>query len=248
MIVVGMHRSGTSLLSGILERCGFFMGREQTQNRESVFFQDLNREILDLFGCSWRCPDFLPPVAELSQPSAWLKDFMTARLDREMISGHFGIHFLKALGTQPFLWGWKDPRNSLLLPVWKTFFPYAKILHIRREGRAVALSLLAREIRREKGQKLFDLEKKKKIYSAHLALREAYLQRIREGMALFEATCTLQYENLLADPESEIEKVLTSLKIPKKEVPRDALALINPENTNKYEGSEFSWARELPGA
>jgi hypothetical protein len=45
-------------------------------------------------------------------------------------------------------WGWKDPRNTFLLPLWLTIFPEAKIVHIYRNGIDIAQSLSLREGKR----------------------------------------------------------------------------------------------------
>ena len=42
------------------------------------------------------------------------------------------------------LWGWKDPRNSLTLPLWLRLYPEAKIVHVLRHGVDVARSLQKR--------------------------------------------------------------------------------------------------------
>jgi hypothetical protein len=42
-------------------------------------------------------------------------------------------------------WGWKDPRNIFLLPLWLDIFPDAKIIHVFRNGVDVAYSLAQRE-------------------------------------------------------------------------------------------------------
>jgi hypothetical protein len=42
-------------------------------------------------------------------------------------------------------WGWKDPRNTFLLPIWLEIFPNAKIIHIYRNGLDIAKSLAVRE-------------------------------------------------------------------------------------------------------
>ena len=38
IIIIGMHRSGTTLLSKLLEKCGVFMGTKKEENNESIFF------------------------------------------------------------------------------------------------------------------------------------------------------------------------------------------------------------------
>lgn len=97
IIIVGMHRSGTGLLVRLLERCGVFMGDKQTRNGESKFFQTLNRQMLDSFGCSWRCVDFLPETAELRDHYQRLPAMLAARLEKDLVAEHWGRHALSLL-------------------------------------------------------------------------------------------------------------------------------------------------------
>ncbi len=53
IIVAGMHRSGTTLLSNILQRSGLFMGNRQDSHGEAFFFLRLNEWILSQTHCSW---------------------------------------------------------------------------------------------------------------------------------------------------------------------------------------------------
>ena len=45
VVVVGMHRSGTSLVSRILDDCGVMMGKDLQEDHESIFFISLNEWI-----------------------------------------------------------------------------------------------------------------------------------------------------------------------------------------------------------
>ena len=45
VVVVGMHRSGTSLVSRILDDCGVMMGKDLQEDHESIFFISLNVDI-----------------------------------------------------------------------------------------------------------------------------------------------------------------------------------------------------------
>ena len=45
IIITGMHRSGTSLLTNFLSDCGVFMGKSLDGNYESVFFQRINIQL-----------------------------------------------------------------------------------------------------------------------------------------------------------------------------------------------------------
>ena len=56
VVVVGMHRSGTSLVSRILDDCGVMMGKDLQEDHESIFFISLNEWIYGNAGASWERP------------------------------------------------------------------------------------------------------------------------------------------------------------------------------------------------
>lgn len=113
VVVLGMHRSGTSALAGMLGILGIQFGKSllpaQSDNprgfwehREVV---DLNERVLASFGSSW--DDMQPP-----QPY-WWEDERAAQFREEIrriLTGAFGK-------TQ--LWGIKDPRLCKLFPLWR---------------------------------------------------------------------------------------------------------------------------------
>ena len=51
-----MHRSGTSLVSRILDRSGVFMGLDLQEDHESKFFIKLNKWIYENAGADWARP------------------------------------------------------------------------------------------------------------------------------------------------------------------------------------------------
>ena len=60
LIFVGMHRSGTTLISHFLDDIGFHMGTKKCKmNNESVFFQRMNKWILWLHNAEWDSPENL---------------------------------------------------------------------------------------------------------------------------------------------------------------------------------------------
>ena len=48
-----MHRSGTSLVSRILDQSGVMMGKDLQEDHESLFFIGLNEWIYENAGASW---------------------------------------------------------------------------------------------------------------------------------------------------------------------------------------------------
>lgn len=133
-----MHRSGTSMVARLLQSCGLFLGREEelgfdTNNGEPHFehvrFVMLNDQILSRLGGSWNNPPEFP--------AGWEKMPQIEALTRE------AKKLLKRLGVQNH-WGWKDPRNSLTLPFWRTLIPDLKLVICLRNPLEVAHSLRTR--------------------------------------------------------------------------------------------------------
>ena len=56
IIICGMHRSGTSLVSRALESAGLFVGDVKEHNHEAVFFLTLNQWMFEQLGASWDNP------------------------------------------------------------------------------------------------------------------------------------------------------------------------------------------------
>lgn len=147
IIILGMHRSGTTLVAGVLEQLGLYLGARKDHNREARFFLEINDWLLRESGGSWNAPE---PVLAL------LEDERTRDLYRARITSLAGS--LKALsflgvwhrpaGSELFAmkrpWGWKDPRNTFTLPIWLDLFPDAKIIYVARHGVDVAASIVQR--------------------------------------------------------------------------------------------------------
>jgi hypothetical protein len=118
LIVVGMHRSGTSVAMEVLSKLGLYPGSKEElipgdQNNEEGYwenrhFVDLNDSILYAFN--------LHSYEMRSLPNNWREhpqaEGLTARLRNAIETSYKGQE----------LWGWKDPRTTLVLPVVRTVF------------------------------------------------------------------------------------------------------------------------------
>ncbi len=142
LLVVGMHRSGTSAVAGALARLGWSAPRPDDLMRdlpdnplghyESRSLAELDDRILARMGGAWHLPPSLEPGWEL-----WsgLEDL--AAIGPTMLARAFPDLDRPAV--------WKDPRLSLLLPFWRRLLPQltAAVLVVR-DPVEVALSLLTR--------------------------------------------------------------------------------------------------------
>lgn len=219
IIIIGMHRSGTSMLTRLLQGCGVYVGRRLSVNHEAKYFQKLNRQIMATAGGRW--DDILPVVEKMGNP-----EFVQQQADnlREKFfrRGEIMAFFpptwkwrlLIRLRLIPRPWGWKDPRNSITLPLWLNLFPQAKIIHMIRNGFDVAISLHRRETKREPGDP--DASPLCTDFGYCFFLWEQYIQTgwqfsqlARPGHYL-----ELKYEALLQDPEKLLKSVLDFIDRP----------------------------------
>lgn len=139
--VLGMSRTGTSLTTRLLNLSGVYLGPEEgllkprPANPEGFWehfrIMRLNEQVLKTLGGNWRSPPEMPAGWEQSERLAAEREQAVALL-QETFSGHE-------------LWGWKDPRNSLTLPLWQRLLPDARYVICLRNPVDVAASLEARD-------------------------------------------------------------------------------------------------------
>jgi hypothetical protein len=117
-VVVGVNRSGTSALAAALSQLGVYFGSE---NDLAMSGQDLdyasfeNRRIVDLGGAVLRALDRDGAPAR-GMPANWEGQGELADLV------HQAAKFLQQTFGGHRLWGWKDPRSSLLIPFFERVF------------------------------------------------------------------------------------------------------------------------------
>lgn len=254
LVVIGMHRSGTRLLVDVLERLGVFMGADRQGDAESVAFMLINEGILQQCGAFWSEPMsahfLLSQPAAADQLAAVARQALEAQLEQYV--GASGWH-RKAANEWP-AFGWKDPRNTFTLSVWKRVFPSLRVIHIVRHGVDVAASLSRRHaeaLRAATGQSVppaltvirdhvFGILSSRRGWTLPEALTmwEQYVEKARqESAALGERALELRFEDLLAQPESVIPAVAKFCGVA---VPADQRALL----AGLEEGRAFAFRRD----
>lgn len=147
IIIIGMHRSGTSMVTDILRQSGVFIGNNLDSNHEAHFFINLNNWLLTQAGASWENPEKFDDLLNTIEQKGRVTDFVRHTLASGLSTHYFGIRRYLQYRQNHGLrmpWAWKDPRNTFTLPVWFELFPDAKIIHIYRHGVDVAASLSKR--------------------------------------------------------------------------------------------------------
>ncbi len=169
IIVIGMHRSGTTMITEMLKELGMFVGENLDSNCEPEFFKKLNDWILFQAGASWDNPEAMDNYhKEVSKDARALTiDYLDSVLNSFQLYEFIGIKrflFRMPSSSASTPWGWKDPRNTFTLPMWLEIFPQAKILNIYRHGVDVAASLRDRE------NEEINIANKKHVYRKKLGL------------------------------------------------------------------------------
>jgi hypothetical protein len=197
VMVIGMHRSGTSAVAGMLGALGLELpvATDQMKNRsdnpshfESVSLTRENDSLLRQMGGSWSGP---PELSDGWQDLPAL----AVRIDR---SRRIALRAFPGTGAA----AWKDPQNCLLLPYWRSVLgePLAAVF-VWRAPVAVARSLSTRD----------------GFSTSHgLALWERYNSEALQGLDGLEVLGTC-YDELVANPASfseECARWLDQLGIP----------------------------------
>ncbi len=193
VIIAGMHRSGTSMITHILKQTGLYLGRDEdilgasADNEkghwENILFLSLNDKILAKLGGGW---DFPPSLADGWENGT---DLDTFKEDANNLIAQFSKY--------PY-WGWKDPRNSLLIPFWKSLLPNAKIVICVRNPIEVAKSL-----------------HKRNYFSraASLYLWLDYTQKLNKSIQNCDYIIT-HYDTWFYNPQAELKRITEFIGLP----------------------------------
>jgi hypothetical protein len=142
VIILGMHRSGTSMISELLDELGLFVGQHVQDDHESTFFLDINEKIMSRVNAAWDFPTPLLAFLACDDAIRMTTAAVAADLSSRRIKGFLGKGSLESFDKP---WGWKDPRSVFTLPLWLKLFPEAKLVYIVRNAIDVAKSLMVRE-------------------------------------------------------------------------------------------------------
>ncbi len=131
--IAGMHRSGTSLVAGLVRAAGLPMGEELVGasatnphgHHEDRAFVALHDAALAACGTGWTLDRAPEQLGWSEGVEAQARALVTARA---------------AHGA----WGWKDPRTTLFLAEWKRVVPALRVVIVFREAATVVASLRRR--------------------------------------------------------------------------------------------------------
>lgn len=194
VVVLGMHRSGTSALTRALKVMGVELGTNLLPPMPGVnekgFWEDvdinaLNIELLGLLGHDWHT---LSPIFAEDLESSALSDLKLKAID---------VLRKKLATTQCF--GMKDPRMARLLPFWQSVFTHinahTSYVISCRNPMSVARSLNARDG--------FALEKGYLLWQEHMLNSLTWTENCPR--------LVVDYDCFLDDPAKEMNRISQSL-------------------------------------
>ena len=132
VIISGMHRSGTSLLSKIFQNENIYFGSVKDINNESIFFQNINKWIMSSNSSTWDNPLTIRDNLKDKRFTMLLNKIHNMLNSRTNFK-YFGWSSLiirKSFFAVKSKWGWKDPRNIFTLPFALIYIKYTKKYYI----------------------------------------------------------------------------------------------------------------------
>lgn len=184
VIVLGMHRSGTSVVAGILQILGVPMGEDAWGSNysnpfghfEDKEFIDLNDRILKMAGGDWSHP---PKREDIIRAGEMFRDEV-----KYIIEKRNGLN----------MWGWKDPRTILTLEIFIHHILNPRFVITYRNNLEIAQSLKERDG--------FSIEESLHLIQLYNIALDGILRHYQG-----EEAHLLAYENILANPQLESEKI-----------------------------------------
>ncbi|MNZ33393.1 hypothetical protein D3C78_507380 [compost metagenome] len=208
IVILGMHRSGTSLLAKTIKSLGVYIGRDEEmigprEDNPEGFWEhseivDVHEKLLGNLSSSW---DTTKPLPE----EWWLSEEVVSYRSqiKDIVTGNF---------SNRAVWGFKDPRTCLLLPLWKSVFQELDIEPIYiiclRNPLNVAASLQKRD--------RFTNEKSMALWTLYVMSSLYY--------TIDERRMVVSYDRLLEQPVETGEGISHFLNIPYNGTERDLMS------------------------
>jgi Sulfotransferase family len=198
--VVGMNRSGTTLLRMMLDA-----HPELVIPPETHFLPDLLRAVAKRGARPEDALEAMKSHREWGdfgftddEALGWLRAL--PKLEPGPAARAFYEACAKRAGKPR--WGEKTPRYVLKMPLIQRHLPEARFVHVIRDGRDVALSVLDRTVRED-------------VDAAEVARRwRRKIERAREDRPRLDHYLEVRYEELVADPRPVLEAVCELIELP----------------------------------
>ena len=195
--IIGMHRSGTSMVMRLLNCLGVYLGADETLMKPSPVdnpagywevqaIADLNDDLLKTLGGTWENP---PPT-----PIGWSQrpEFQPFYERAQTLLAPYAEHER---------WGWKDPRLMLTLEFWRSVVPDLKLILCLRNPLEVARSMSA-----DRPMRHLQFEQALNLW---LRYHEQLLQSVNPSDLIIT-----HYESYRYDSAAELRRMMALLNLP----------------------------------
>lgn len=198
VVVIGMHRSGTSLVAQAVRSLGVYWGEENRmvaarEDNPEGFWEhaeivSTHDELLSLLSSSWDTTRPLPETWWSSEEVQASRKKIIEIIDRDFAAAS--------------LWGFKDPRMSLMIPLWTSIFEELKIdvryVITLRNPLSVAASLHRRD--------RFSRDKSFAIWNLYML---SCLRHTDSAKRI-----VIDYDAFIEDPEEQSRRISAFLDLP----------------------------------
>jgi len=202
VVVLGMHRSGTSIVAGILNKMGINMGNDLVGKKpsnpfghfEDKSFININRAILSKAYGSWDNPPNEEDILAQAKP--------------------FGKEIKELIGKKDSLndiWGWKDPRTCLTIKLYTPYLINPYFIFCHRKDIEIAESL--------KRRNNYEIQKSLNIANIYNNRVVNFFQEYKNFRKI-----DLYYEDFLVNPKQNITKIANFLSL---NVNQERIEIIN---------------------
>ncbi|MBW7475545.1 hypothetical protein K0T92_12360 [Paenibacillus oenotherae] len=217
IIILGMHRSGTSLLAKTVRSLGVYLGSEgqmigpREDNPEGFWehaeIVDIHEKLLASLSSSWDTTEPLPAEWWQSEEAAASREQLKAIISRDF--------------SQRTIWGFKDPRTCLLLPLWKPVLEELNIVPSYIVCLRNPLNVAASLHRRDR----FTNEKSLALWTLYVLSSLYHTQD--------EKRIIVSYDHMLEQPVETGKIISDFLNIPFDEEVRDRMSSL-PDRTLRH--------------
>jgi len=243
IIILGMHRSGTTMITKILENLGLFVGEKKEINHEALFFWEINNWIFDLHTARPELPHNMqytnPKTRQIIEDS--LNYYIQSSKKKQYLGKlHSKYNSIKDID---FPFGWKDPKNTFTVDFWKAIFPNPKIIHIYRNPIDSFSSYIERDLElKNRFEWNWKKKLKRRFLITHNFNNNFRLYNLEQGYQLWQEYVSkalqlketypnyheIKYETFLENPLHEIEKAIQFCGLsPTKETVNTQIQIIN---------------------
>ncbi|MFN8434211.1 MAG: sulfotransferase [Anaerolineales bacterium] len=190
IIVAGIYRSGTSLITELVHRWGAYAGREEDIFKDEFGYmehfalQKLNDELLNN---NSRVPTPVETLLEKAEDAGLRERALSilAEMDQEAQANHATA------------WVWKDPRLPLVLPFWADV--WGDVIYVIPVRHPVETIFSA--------AKMDGLDPEQLPLSAGLAYWQFCMLNLLQGTANTPRKLFMAYDQLTKDPQRECERL-----------------------------------------